>query len=83
MQASCAGIAIAVGGIVRDIVAALAERGALGEALTGPATSYGFVYHIEIALLFAALIALGPLVRRAAPGETQTPHPFGLTEFPT
>ena len=83
VQASCAGIAIAVGGIVRDIVAGLAESGALGEALTGPATSYGFVYHIEIALLFAALIALGPLVRRAAPGETQTPHPFGLTEFPT
>ena len=83
VQASCAGIAIAVGGIVRDIVAGLAKTGALGEALTGPATSYGFVYHIEIALLFAALIALGPLVRRAAPGDTQSPHPFGLTEFPT
>jgi MFS transporter, BCD family, chlorophyll transporter len=83
VQASSAGIAIAVGGIVRDIVAGLAKQGALGEALTGPATSYGFVYHIEIALLFAALIALGPLVRRAAPGETQSPHPFGLTEFPT
>jgi BCD family chlorophyll transporter-like MFS transporter len=83
VQASCAGIAIALGGILRDVIAHLAENGALGEALTGPATSYGFVYHIEIALLFAALIALGPLVRRVAPGETQSPHPFGLTEFPT
>ncbi len=84
VQASCAGIAIALGGILRDVIAGLAADGSLGEALTGPATSYGFVYHIEIALLFAALIALGPLVRRAAPGETLlTPHPFGLTEFPT
>jgi MFS transporter, BCD family, chlorophyll transporter len=84
VQATCAGGAIAVGGIIRDIVAGLAKQGALGEALTGPATSYGFVYHIEIVLLFAALIALGPLVRRVAPGESSsTPHPFGLTEFPT
>jgi MFS transporter, BCD family, chlorophyll transporter len=84
VQASCAGIAIALGGILRDVIAGLAADGSLGEALTSPATSYGFVYHIEIALLFAALIALGPLVRRAAPGEpSSTPHPFGLTEFPT
>jgi MFS transporter, BCD family, chlorophyll transporter len=83
VQASCAGISIAIGGILRDVIAGLAERGALGEALTGPATSYGFVYHIEIALLFAALIALGPLVRRVPAGATQSPHSFGLTEFPT
>lgn len=84
VQASCAGIAIALGGILRDVIAELAANGSLGEALTSPATSYGFVYHIEIALLFAALIALGPLVRRAAPGEPSSkPHPFGLTEFPT
>jgi BCD family chlorophyll transporter-like MFS transporter len=83
VQASCAGVSIAIGGILRDVIAGLAERGALGEALTGPATSYGFVYHIEIALLFAALIALGPLVRRVPAGATQSPHSFGLTEFPT
>ena len=83
VQASCAGIAIALGGILRDVVADLAERGSLGEALSGPATSYGVVYHIEIVLLFAALIALGPLVRRTASDATQSPHAFGLTEFPT
>jgi MFS transporter, BCD family, chlorophyll transporter len=83
VQASCAGVAIALGGALRDAVAGLSARGALGEALTGPATSYGFVYHIEIALLFATLIALGPLVRRV-PGEVSgPPHRFGLTEFPT
>jgi MFS transporter, BCD family, chlorophyll transporter len=82
VQATCAGLAIAAGGAIRDYVASLSASGALGEALTSPATSYGFVYHIEIALLFATLIALGPLVRRA-PEDRQTPHKFGLTEFPT
>lgn len=64
VQASAAGMAVAGGGLIRDGVAALAERGALGEALAQPATGYSVVYHIEIALLFATLIAIGPLVRR-------------------
>jgi BCD family chlorophyll transporter-like MFS transporter len=64
VQASAAGSAIAAGGLIRDGVSILAERGSLGEALSGPATGFSFVYHIEIALLFATLIAIGPLVRR-------------------
>ena len=64
VQATCAGLAIGFGGAVRDIVSALAERGFLGTALVNPATGYSFVYHIELYLLFATLIALGPLVRR-------------------
>ena len=64
VQASAAGSAVAAGGLIRDGVSMLAERGALGQALSGPATGYSFVYHIEIALLFATLIAIGPLVRR-------------------
>lgn len=83
VQASCAGLAIALGGAIRDVVANLATSGQLGEALNSPATSYGFVYHIEIALLFATLIALGPLVRRAPGVASGSPHRFGLTEFPT
>ncbi len=80
VQATAAGIAIAIGGALRDLVASLSESGALGTALTGPAVGYGFVYHLEIGLLFAALIALGPLARRA---PTPRPVRFGLTEFPT
>jgi BCD family chlorophyll transporter-like MFS transporter len=52
------------GGALRDITTHLAVNGRLGPALTDPVTGYGTVYHIEILLLFAALIALGPLVRR-------------------
>ena len=32
--------------------------------MNNAATGYSVVYHIEIALLFATLIAIGPLVRR-------------------
>jgi len=61
-QASAAGFAIAFGGITRDVVGNLAMSGALGEALANPATGYSVVYHIEFYLLFATLVALGPLV---------------------
>jgi BCD family chlorophyll transporter-like MFS transporter len=62
VQASAAGSAVALGGLIRDGVSALAMNGRLGEALANPATGYSVVYHIEIALLFATLIAVGPLV---------------------
>jgi BCD family chlorophyll transporter-like MFS transporter len=81
-QASAAGIAIALGGFIRDGVGELATQGLLGPALTGPATGYGVVYHIEIALLFATLAAIGPLVR-SGPRRTVAPSTrFGLAEFP-
>jgi MFS transporter, BCD family, chlorophyll transporter len=84
VQASANGLAALLGGALRDVVGGIANSGALGEALTGPATGYQFVYHIEIALLFATLIALGPLARRASTGPAQQNAPkFGLTEFPT
>jgi BCD family chlorophyll transporter-like MFS transporter len=65
VQASAAGVAVAAGGLIRDGVSALASAGALGEGMDLPSTGYSVVYHIEIYLLFATLIAIGPLVRRA------------------
>ena len=64
VQASAAGIAIALGGLIRDVVSAYAMRGSLGPGLAGPVTGYLMVYHVELLLLFASLLALGPLVRR-------------------
>jgi MFS transporter, BCD family, chlorophyll transporter len=79
VQATAAGAAIAGGGAIRDAVSALASQGHLGVALANPATSYSIVYHIEIALLFATLAAIGPLVRwRHSPQELK----FGIAEFP-
>jgi BCD family chlorophyll transporter-like MFS transporter len=64
VQATCGGAAIAFGGVLRDSVTALAERGALGAELEGPVTGYVTVYAFEIALLFATIAAVGPLVAR-------------------
>jgi BCD family chlorophyll transporter-like MFS transporter len=82
VQASAAGIGIALGGAIRDGVGTLAGAGLLGPALTSPATGYSFVYHIEIALLFATLVAIGPLVRPASASARPRPTQFGLAEFP-
>ena len=83
VQASCAGLAIAAGGAIRDLVSNLATQGALGTALTSPGTGYSFVYHLELYLLFATLIAIGPLVRTARKAPRTSPTgKFGLAEFP-
>jgi BCD family chlorophyll transporter-like MFS transporter len=82
VQATAAGAAIAVGGVLRDAVSALAVQGAFGPALASPATGYSFVYHLEIALLFATLVAIGPLVRSLARPSGRGPARFGLAEFP-
>ncbi len=65
VQASAAGVAILLSGALRDGFGALAMSGRLGDGLVSPATGYSFVWHIEIGLLFATLVALGPLARRA------------------
>jgi BCD family chlorophyll transporter-like MFS transporter len=67
VQATCGGAAIAFGGVLRDGVTALAERGLLGANLEGPVTGYVTVYALEIALRFATIAAVGPLVARVRP----------------
>jgi BCD family chlorophyll transporter-like MFS transporter len=62
VQATAAGIAIAAGGLLRDVIGGLAADHRLGTALTSPATGYAVVYLIEILLLIATLVAVGPLV---------------------
>lgn len=82
VQATAAGIAIALGGAIRDGVAALAVNGSLGSAMTNPASGYSVVWHIEIALMFATLIAIGPLVRVSRVARSQQQTRFGLAELP-
>jgi BCD family chlorophyll transporter-like MFS transporter len=82
VQATAAGLAIVAGGSIRDVVSTLASRDALGPALAGPYAGYMFVYHIELGLLFAALVAMGPLVRRTHARAGRSTSRFGLAEFP-
>jgi len=81
VQATCAGTAVLLGGVLRDVVSALATQGWLGSALASPATGYSFVYHLELFLLFATLVAIGPLVRNAV-GRKPSTGRFGLAEHP-
>ena len=55
VQATGAGLAIALGGVIRDVVA----------AHTTSSTGYVAVYSLEIALLLAALAVMVPLIRRS------------------
>ncbi len=82
VQATSAGIAIALSGSLKDGIGNLAQSGALGDAMRTPEAGYGFVYHLEIGLLFATLVALGPLVRVAGGAHTTPSTKFGLAEYP-
>jgi MFS transporter, BCD family, chlorophyll transporter len=85
-QATAAGLAIFVGGSLRDTVGSLISAGSLGPALHDPSVAYAFVYNLEIGLLFASLIALGPLVRITILNENNTKPDTarrGIVEFPT
>jgi len=82
VQATAAGTAIALGGLLRDGVSALAAEGVLGSALTTPITGYGAVYQVEIILLFATLAAIGPLVGHVGVRRTPSSAKFGLAEMP-
>jgi MFS transporter, BCD family, chlorophyll transporter len=87
MQATAAGLAILAGGGLRDLVSRWAADGSLGPDYAGPSVGYNVVYHVEIVLLFATLVAIGPLVRSASEARRQlsekfVSEKFGLAEFP-
>lgn len=83
VYASAAGIALAGGAVLRDLVLHAGDAGLLGPALVGPGAAYSIVYHLEIAALFLAMVALGPLATRAR-GLTADGlgRAFGLSELP-
>ena len=73
-QATAAGLAIALSGFINDAGATLAVSGALGDALADPVTGFTLVYGLEILLLLATIIAIGPLARKQRkPVEVASP----------
>ncbi len=84
VQATAIGSGVALGGGIRDLVNGFAVQGHFGPALTGPAAAYGFVYQLEIVLLFITLAIAGPLAqpwqRRNSVAATRTR--FGLDQIP-
>jgi BCD family chlorophyll transporter-like MFS transporter len=82
-QATAMGLAIIIGGVVRDGLNGLALSGALGPRLTGIATGYDAVYLLEICLLGATLVAVRSLVRKLDYPSTAASPRIGLADFPT
>ncbi|RNE89940.1 BCD family MFS transporter [Marichromatium sp. AB31] len=80
VQATATGIAVALGGSLQDIFAAMAAHGVFGAELMGPAVGYDMVYALEIVLLVVTLVVLVPLLlkptdaKRAADGKIGFEH---------
>lgn len=83
VQATASGCAIAAGGGLRDFVSGFAMDGAFGEVLAGPGTGYAFVYYLEVVLLFATLVVIGPLAAFTVRDDGNEKSRFGLAEFPS
>ena len=62
VQATAAGIAIGLGGVIRDIVVALGASQWLPEGLIEPTTGYSVVYFLEIGLLIATIFSMTTLL---------------------
>jgi BCD family chlorophyll transporter-like MFS transporter len=73
VSAAAGGAALALGGVIRDTVASL------GPAAQSAYASYGVVYGVELILLFATLVAIGPLVRHA---RDEGAKKIGLADMP-
>jgi BCD family chlorophyll transporter-like MFS transporter len=85
VQATAIGGGVALGGALRDLVDGLAVHGHLGEALSGPAVGYGFVYQLEVDLAVRSHWRLS--VHWSSPGSsvarsTPAPDGFGLDQMP-
>ncbi len=82
--ATCEGLSMASAGAIRDWLSLKVQAGALTGALNDPSVPYSVVYHIETLLLFATLVALGPLVRLVRSGAIARERngEFGLADMP-
>ncbi len=81
VQATSYGIAMFLGGTIRDLVDTFAPDSAFGADLTGPAVGYATVYSLEIVLLLVTLIAIGPLLLWGG-DHARSSSKFGITELP-
>jgi len=64
VQATTAGVAVALGGVLNDIVGSMASNGLLGASLGGPPTGFVFVYGVEMLMLGVTIVLMSALTRR-------------------
>lgn len=64
VQATAAGVAIAVSGVIHDVVGRVAAARGGFSVTNSSAIGYTTVYAIEVVLLIVTMIAMAPLIRR-------------------
>lgn len=69
VQATAAGFAVALGGVLSDAVGRLALQGSLGASLAVPGTGFVFVYALEMALLLVTVALMAALVKPRSSGD--------------
>jgi BCD family chlorophyll transporter-like MFS transporter len=67
VQATAAGVAVALGGLLSDGISALANRLQAGAGAMPSSAGYGSVYLIEIVLLLATIAGMAPMVGKRRP----------------
>ena len=84
-QAIGAGLGIAVGGILRDVVNKIALSGYLGSTFENNSIGYIFVYHLEILIIIITLIVLGMLSQEINKRKIKDhdQKSYGMTELPS
>ena len=75
VQATAAGLAMALSGLIRDLVNAATAAGPGPFGLPGAATGYMVVYGIEIALLLVTIVATIPLIAGRSSPPALAPQP--------
>lgn len=81
VNATATGLAVFSGGALRDLFSMLSSQGVVDPLFDDAVSAYGAVYHLEILLLFLALVALGPVARTRPLNEEQH-RSFDLADFP-
>lgn len=74
VTATAGGAAVALGGVIRDLISTMASIGVLGIGLDAPSTGYIGVYIVEIVLLFTMLAIVGPLIRAKDKTSSNSQH---------
>jgi BCD family chlorophyll transporter-like MFS transporter len=65
VQATAAGVAVSLGGVLRDVVSGITVIRGDSVVHVSPESGYVFVYILEIILMLAALSVMAPLIRPA------------------
>lgn len=81
VQATATGVAMALGGALRDVVSGFATAGTFGPEWVDPEVGYIFVYSLELVLLVGALLIIVPPALRYTTPQHRSSSKIGLDQI--